>query len=78
MIGLKFDVKLFSLPNEGKSYYDTENTNIEEITLKGSQAYMWQTDDVIYLIWYQDGVECHIVGNLSRDEILKIAENISK
>ena len=74
----RFDVKLFTLASQGKSYYDTENSDIEEITFKGSTAYTWQTDKITYLIWYQDGIECHISGNLNKDEILKIAENILK
>lgn len=74
----EFDIKLFASSGENKSYYDTEGVEIEEIIFKGSQAYMWQADEITYLIWYQDGIECHIVGNLNKDEILKVAENISK
>ncbi|HHX62449.1 MAG TPA: DUF4367 domain-containing protein [Epulopiscium sp.] len=74
----EFDIKLFAPSSENKSYYDTEGIEIEEITFKGSQAYMWQIDDMAYLVWYQDGIECHIIGNLNKDVILKVAENISK
>lgn len=69
---------IFSLSNEGKSYYDTESAEIEEFVFKGSKAYIWKTSEITYLIWYQDGVECHISGNLSKDEIIKVAENILK
>lgn len=72
-----FDIKL-SISDEGKSYYDTENAEIKEITLKKSKAYIWEADGVAYLIWYQDGIECHVTGNLSKDELIKVAENISK
>ena len=74
----EFDIKLFTLSDGNKSYYDTEGVEIEEIIFKGSQAYMWQTNEIIYLIWHQDCIECHAIGNLSKDEILKIAENILK
>jgi hypothetical protein len=74
----EFDIKLFTSSGENKSYYDTEGVEIEEIIFKGSQAYIWQTNEITYLIWYQDGVECHILGNLDKDEILKVAESISK
>lgn len=74
----EFNIKLFASSGENKSYYDTEGAEIEEITLKGSPAYMWQIDDMVYLIWYQDGIECHIIGNLDKDEALKVAENILK
>ncbi|MDY0237039.1 MAG: DUF4367 domain-containing protein [Gudongella sp.] len=69
---------IFSLSSEGKSYYDTENAEIEEFVFKGSGAYIWQTSEITYLIWYQDGIECHISGNISKDEIIKVAENILK
>ena len=71
-------IKLFDPSGQGKSYYDTENSEVEEIIFKGSQAYTWQTEKMTYLIWNQDGVECHISGDLNKNEILKIAENISK
>lgn len=68
----------FAQSGDGKSYLDTENAEIKEFTFKGYGAYIWQTDEITYLLWYQDGVECRISGNLSKDEIIKIAENISK
>ncbi len=74
----KLTIKLFSSEVGSKSYYDTENAEIKEIIFKESQAYTWQTDEMTYLIWYQDGIECHIAGNLSIDEVFKVAENISK
>lgn len=71
-------IKLSVLSGENKSYYDTENAIIEEFIFKGSQAYIWQADGITYLLWYQDGADFHITGRLSKDEIIKIADNISK
>lgn len=69
----------FSDPSgEGKSYYDTEGAEIDEIMFKDSGAYMWETDVMAYLIWHQDGIECHISGNLNKEEIIRVADNISK
>lgn len=70
-------IKLIDPSGSGKSYYDTENSEIEEIVFKGSQAFTWQTDKITYLIWNQDGIECHISGNLSKDEILKIGKHLN-
>ena len=61
-----------------KSYYDTENAVIEEFIFKGSQAYIWQTDSRTHLLWNQDGIDLNVTGSLSKDEIIKIAEKISK
>lgn len=72
------NIKFINSSGNRKFYYDTENAEIEEFTFKGSQAYVWQTDRIINLIWYQDGIECHISGNVDKDEIFKVAENILK
>jgi hypothetical protein len=74
----KLTIKLFASSGENKSYYDTEGVEIEEIIFKGFKAYMWITDEMIYLIWYQDGIEYHVIGNLNKVELLEVAENISK
>lgn len=74
----EFYIKLLDSSDEGKSYYDTEGAEVEEIIFKGSQGYIWETDEMTYLIWHQYGVEFHIVGNLNKDEILKVAKNILK
>lgn len=71
-------IKFFDLSGEGKSYYDTEGVEIEEIMFKGSGAYTWETDALTYFIWHQDGIECHISGNLNKEVIIRIAENVSK
>jgi len=64
--------------NGDKTYYDTENTKVEEFSFKESVAYIWQTNQMIYFIWYQDGIECYISGNLDKDEMIKIAESMEK
>jgi len=74
----EFDIKLSVLSGENKSYYDTESAEIEELIFKESQAYMWQTDGITYLLLHKDGIDFHIYGSLNKEEILKIAENISK
>lgn len=74
----EFYIKLLDSSDEGKSYYDTEGAKVEEIIFKGSQGYIWETDEMTYLICHQYGVEFHIVGNLNKDEILKVAKNILK
>lgn len=74
----KLDISFFTSLRKGESFYDTENIEIEEFVFKESNAYMWQTDKMTYLLWYQDRIECHIVAHLDKDEVIKIAENIFK
>lgn len=71
-------IKLFQSNENSKSYYDTENAEIEEFTFMNSQAFTWQTDTNTYLICEYNGLEYHISGQLDKEEILKIAKNISK
>ena len=59
----------FALSDEQKSYYDTENADIEEFEFKESPAFIWQTDQMTCMIWSQDGVDYHISGNIDKDEI---------
>lgn len=73
---LELSIRLFIPSEEKVSHYDTENAEVEEFMFKGSQAYFWKTDRFTYLLWYQDGVECHISGNPDKNEMIKIAENI--
>lgn len=73
----RLTIKFVSPSGNGKSYYDTENTEIEEFILKDSKAFTWESDNIRSLIWSQDGIECHISGNVSKEEILKVAESIS-
>ncbi|MEG2511816.1 MAG: DUF4367 domain-containing protein [Acetivibrio sp.] len=72
----KLTIRLFISSNEKLSHYDTENAEVEEFILKDSQAYIWKTDQLTYLLWYQDGIECHISGSLDKNEMIRIAENI--
>lgn len=58
--------------------YDTEGVEIEEFTLKEAEAFTWHTKGMTSLVWYQDGFRGNITGNLSKDEIIKVAEGISK
>lgn len=74
----ELDIKLVDSSSAGRSYYNTEDVKIEEITIKESQGYIWQKNEIASLVWEKDGTEFHITGNLNIDEIIKIAENIYK
>lgn len=74
----QFDIMLVDASGAARSYYDTEDAEIEEIIIKESQGYTWERDGIRYLIWTQGGIEYHISGDLNLDEIIKIGENILK
>ncbi len=56
----KLDISFLLSARKGKSYYDTENIEIEQFVFKESNVYIWQIDEMTYLILSQDDVECHI------------------
>lgn len=76
--GMKITIRFLKSTNKINSYYNTENVDIESFVLNDTQAYLWQKDNVTSLVWSQDDVECHIAGNVKKEEIIKIAENITK
>lgn len=87
-------IKIFQYKNKEKQFFyvkfnkitsedmqtrlNTEEAILKKITLKGSNGKFWSKGNENYLIWQQNGIECFISGNISRKEIIKTAENISK
>ncbi|WMJ84327.1 DUF4367 domain-containing protein [Oscillospiraceae bacterium LTW-04] len=61
---------------EVKTYYNTENSEMQRVDFKNLEAYAWQTDKKTYLVWIESDIECRISGNLDYKEIIKIAENV--
>ncbi|MDO5028031.1 MAG: DUF4367 domain-containing protein [Bacillota bacterium] len=75
---LFFYIKLKNFENSNSiNLYDTEDAVLEEIFINGNKAYYW-THETNMLLWQQDNIECFISGSISKDQIIKIAENISK
>ncbi|MDO5027844.1 MAG: DUF4367 domain-containing protein [Bacillota bacterium] len=66
------------LENSSASLFDTEDTELMEININGREVYFWQKKDISTVLWQQNSVECNVYGTISREEIIKIAENISK
>lgn len=59
---------------------DIENSEYSEIMVNEHNAYLFETgvDGKIKLIFSDENYVFHIIGNISRKEVIKIAENISK
>lgn len=75
---LTLDISFFAPSETRQSYYDTENAELERFVFKESDAIIWRTNVMTNLVWYQDGIECHISTHLGKGEAIKIAENIQK
>ena len=55
---------------------DTEGIQINEVIFNKQLAYWWEKNGLCYFVWQQDGFELNIVGQISYEEVVKIAENI--
>ena len=64
-----------------QSSFDNEHTTYENVKVGDADATLGKSasengDTVYILSWEQGGVSNTIMGNISRDEIMKIAENV--
>lgn len=76
----KFFIVHFRLLTENptESFYDTEDTKIENIIISGRDGYFWQKKELTSILWQQNSIECNVYGNMNQDEIIKIGKNISE
>ena len=64
-----------------QSSFDNEHTTYENVKVGDADATLGtsasENGDTVYILsWEQGGVSNTIMGNISRDEIMKIAENV--
>lgn len=59
------------------SAYKTGYGDIEEIYIGNHKGYYWH-NKINYLLWQQNGLEILISGPINKDELMKIADSISK
>lgn len=76
----KFFIVHFRLLTENptESYYDTEDTKLENVIISGRDGYFWQKKELTSILWQQNSIECNVYGNMNQDEIIKIGKNISE
>lgn len=55
---------------------DTENGSIEHITVNGVEAIFTSNHNINALVWHTQDYSFTILGNISKEDIIKIAENI--
>ncbi len=71
----------YGIANGLVSYYDNEHNSYDTFNLNGMEYQYYKSNDVDFdskLIWYEDGYVFGIYAHLSKDELVKIAENIEK
>mgnify|MGYP001134027536 CR=1 FL=1 len=69
----------FSLNDiEGKLSIDTENGTVEKLTINKQEAVYTENKNINALIWHNDEFAFTIMGNIPKEEIIKIAEKFKK
>lgn len=71
----------YRIANGVSANYDNENNSYYEFTDNGVEYHYYESNDSNFnniLIWYEDGYSFSIFAHFSRDELVKIAENLKK
>lgn len=69
-----FDVSVNGI--NGNYSIDTENAVVEQIKINNLDGIYSSNENVNILVWYDDEFVYRITANISKDEIIKIAENL--
>ncbi len=62
----------------GSYSIDTENAVVERITINNNEGIYSSNENINILVWHDDEYVYRITANISEDEIIKIAENLTK
>lgn len=79
-VGTTFTINLKVITPDNESYTwaraDADITGMTEMKINGEAALLSYKDSEYTLIWWQRNVLCRIAGNISKQEIIRIAEGI--
>lgn len=62
----------------GQGSIDTEDATVSRIGIDNCEAILVEKDDVNQILWQNGDHEFYIAGNISSNEIIKIAKNLKK
>ena len=66
------------LSNDALISLNTEGIEIEQVSFRGEDAFYWEKDEITYFVFGLDGYHFNIIGQVDREIIVNIAENIIK
>lgn len=69
----------YGIANFTTTSYDNEHSSYSSFILNDVEYHYYESNDNVFnnkLIWYKDGYEFGIYAHLSKEEIVKIAENL--
>lgn len=69
----------YGIADSASSAYDNEHNSYSDFTINGIEYHYYESNDSDFydtLIWYKDGYVFSLFAHLSREELVKIAENV--
>lgn len=71
----------YGIADDMTAYYDNEHNSSSTFYHNGTEYYYYESKDKDFystILWYENGYSFSIFAHLSKDEIVKIAENLEK
>lgn len=69
----------YGIAKGASSVYDNEHNSYSDFTINGIEYYYYESNDNDFfdtIVWYKDGYNFSILAHLSKEELVKIAENV--
>ena len=69
----------YGIADGTSSIYDNENNSYSKFTINDTEYHYYESNDSDFfdtLVWYKDGYAFSILAHLSKEELVKIAENV--
>ena len=71
----------YGIANDLTAYYDNEHNSYYEFEHNGAEYFFYESNDSDFknmIMWFEDGYSFSIAAHLSKEELVKIAENLDK
>lgn len=64
------------MPNGGSTQIDTENAKVTEVSIHGNEGIMSEKEGFIILFWHDQSYSYTLTGEITAQEILRVAESV--
>jgi len=64
------------MPDQAVIALNTDEAQVELVSFRGEDAFYWMINGVAHFVFVLDGYHFNIIGNIDKDVIVQIAENI--
>ncbi|PKM57967.1 MAG: hypothetical protein CVU98_03300 [Firmicutes bacterium HGW-Firmicutes-3] len=71
------EIQFSQFPNNNSFQVDTENAVTTEIIINGNKGTLVEKNGLLTLIWYNANHAFYLMGNIDKEEIIKMAESFN-